>query len=411
MHFDRNQELALSAVNKWRDSGTEQVFHLFGFAGSGKTTLAKYFAEGISGEVIFAAFTGKAAHVLRTKGCSNAMTIHSLIYHSRDKGKARLRELEEQKELLIKELIKEFSMSMQEALTHKNVRSLTTEIKKETDSTEQPFFTLNHESIIREADLVIIDECSMVDNKMGSDLLSFGVKVLVLGDPAQLPPIMGAGFFTENVNPNIMLSDIHRQAAESPIIRMATQVRNQTPLSLGDYGNNCRYIDSRMDPEEALQFDQILVGRNKTRFSTNRRIRGLKGIEDVYPIIGDRLVCLRNNSDLGLLNGAIFNVSGIEGVLDNKVFMSVQQEDEMESIDVSAHEHYFLGKSDELKWFEKKEAQEFDFGYALTVHKSQGSQWDKVCLFDESWCFRKDKWRWLYTGITRAAEELTVVKM
>jgi len=408
MRWSPQQDQALSEVRDWLLNGDEQVFHLFGYAGTGKTTLAKHLAEGVSGTVLFAAFTGKAAYVLQTKGCEGATTIHSLIYHSRDKGKAQLKEMEAQLQALINELLDEG----EDPEKSDRVKDLRKMVEKEREAIKQPFFVLNPDSEVRHAKLVIIDECSMVDARMGEDLLSFGVKVLVLGDPAQLPPVGGAGYFTENVRPNVMLEEIHRQAEESPIIRMATQVRKEQPLSLGEFGNDCRVLSGeKIDPDLALAFGQILVGKNKTRFATNRRVRTLKGHDDPYPVIGDRLVCLRNDHDAGLLNGAIFNVSSVGGVMDQKVVMDIVPEGNNFAQSVMAHEHYFLGKGDDLPWFERKEAQEFDYGYALTVHKAQGSQWDSVLLFDESYCFRKDRWRWLYTGITRAAEKLTVVRM
>ena len=95
--------------------------------------------------------------------------------------------------------------------------------------------------------------------------------------------------------------------------------------------------------------------------------------------------------------------------MDCKVQLDILPEGKKFAQEVMAHEQYFLGE--EPSWFEKREAECFDFGYALTVHKAQGSQWDGVLLFDESFCFRQDRWKWLYTGITRAAEKLTVVKM
>lgn len=411
MRWSPQQDQALAAVRDWLHNSDEQVFHLFGYAGTGKTTLAKHLAEGVNGRVLFAAFTGKAAYVLQSKGCEGATTIHSLIYHSRDKGQSQLVEMEKQLQQLLDELVAE-GMAEAEIDKHIRVKDLRKMIDQERDSVKQPFFVLNMESEVRGAKLIIIDECSMVDARMGADLLSFGVKVLVLGDPAQLPPVGGAGYFTENVTPDVMLEEIHRQAEESPIIRMATQVRKEQPLSLGDFGNDCRVLaGERIDPDLALAFDQILVGKNKTRFATNRRVRTLKGYDDPYPVIDDRLVCLRNDHEAGLLNGALFRVNSVGGIMDHKVMMDIVPEGSPFAQSVMAHEHYFLGKGDDLPWFERKEAQEFDYGYALTVHKAQGSQWNSVLLFDESHVFRKDRWRWLYTGITRAAEKLTVVRM
>ena len=410
MDFSPQQDAALKLADDWYRNGDKQVFYFFGYAGTGKTTLARHLASNIDGTVLFGAYTGKAAHVLKTKGCENASTIHSMIYHSRDKSRTKLKELEEQLENLLKQLI---DAQVEDFENHPKVKELRINIRNEIANAEQPMFILNPDSDVKDAELVVIDECSMVDAQMGQDLLSFGTPVLVLGDPAQLPPVGGAGYFTEGITPDVMLTEIHRQAEESPILRMATKVRNGEILELGEYGDNCRVLPKghKIDPEEVIAYDQVLVGKNATRRASNKRIRQLKGHHDLYPVIGDRLVCLRNNSELGLLNGAIFHVADVTGVMDQKVFMSVTPEDSIISLEVGAHEHYFLGKEDELKWFEKRDAQEFDYGYALTVHKSQGSQWDSVCLFDESYCFRKDRARWLYTGITRAADSVTVVRM
>lgn len=413
------QDAALKAVDEFCRDPNRQVFRLFGYAGTGKTTLAKYFTEGVD-DVLFGAYTGKAAYVLRQKGCPGASTIHSMIYHTKEKGKARLKEIEAMLAQLLIELRQANSGLSSEQLTKvyddsRRVRDLREQIEKERRALSRPSFTLNEDSEVKNVSLVVIDECSMVDGRMGEDLLSFGTKVLVLGDPAQLPPVGGGGFFTEGCKPDIMLTEIHRQAAESPIIAMATKVRNGERLSLGSYGN-CRVIE-KADADEALKADQILVGRNKTRHSSNRRMRGLKqmGPGD-YPVIGDKLVCLRNNHEKGLLNGAIWWVDGVGAITEDRVYMTVTAESDLDGtpgteLEVEAHTHYFEGREETLPWWERKEAEEFDYGYAMTVHKAQGSQWDNVLLFDEAWCFRQDRDRWLYTGITRAAEELTVVKM
>ncbi len=297
-----------------------------GYAGTGKTTLAKYLADDIGDDVLFAAYTGKAAHVLQTKGCHNACTIHSLIYRSRDKSKVRLEELKKE---LAELLVEMKDMEAEYVEQHPKVRRLRIDIEDEAKNANQPMFVLNTESDLRDAPLIVIDECSMVDAQMGQDLLSFGVPVLVLGDPAQLPPVGSAGFFTENVKPDIMLEEIHRQAQESPILRMATKVRLGERLECGDWGENCFVYPSgtKLDQETVLNYDQLLVGKNRTRHAMNKRVRQFMNIEDIYPTVGDRLVCLRNNSELGLLNGAIFQATGIDGVMDGKVHMSVRSQD------------------------------------------------------------------------------------
>jgi len=410
MQWSPQQERALDNVGRWLKSGGEQVFHLFGYAGTGKTTLAKHLAEQMNGNVMFGAFTGKAASVLHEKGCLGAQTIHSMIYHSREKGKAQLVDMEKQLAALEAELGGE-GLSSTQVAAHKRVIDLKKLIEEEREALKEPFFVLNRESDVRNADLIVIDECSMVDGKMGADLLSFGKKVLVLGDPAQLPPVKGQGYFTEGVNPDVMLDEIHRQAEESPIIRMATQIRNEQPLALGDYGEGCRVVDEGVvKAKEAMTFDQILVGKNATRFATNRRMRELLGRSGPLPEPGDKIVCRRNDNDMGLLNGVLYEVVAVHGHMDAKVNMDVRPVGQPFSTDVMAHEQSFISSKDDIPYYELRDAQVFEYGYAVTVHVAQGSQWDKVLMFDESYCFRKDKWRWLYTGITRAAKEVTVVR-
>ncbi len=419
MKWSPQQDAALLAVDNWLRSGDQQVFRLFGYAGTGKTTLARHFAEGVEGRVMFGAYTGKAAHVLRQKGCQGATTLHSMIYHTKEKGRARLKDLEQSLTELRMELRSELSIEDREnpevmqaqVEEHRRVIDIRQMIVDERRALSQPMFSLNLNSDVAGARLVVIDECSTVDGSMGEDLCSFGTKILVLGDPAQLPPVAGAGFFTEGVEPDIMLTDIHRQAADNPIIAMATQVRQQETLKVGSYGESMVVDPARIDHSHALAADQMLVGRNKTRHASNRRMRTLLGRTEQLPVPKDRLVCLRNNHDMGLLNGAIWNVEDVVGIDEERIIMTLQPEDGGASLGVEAHTHHFLGSEEYLPWWERKEAEEFDYGYALTVHKAQGSQWKDVLLFDESYCFRKDRWRWLYTGLTRAEERIIVVRM
>lgn len=402
MRWSPQQDKALRAVDHWfHDQDSQQVFRMFGFAGTGKTTLAVHMAEAICGDVLFGAFTGKAAYVMRTKGCNGASTIHSLIYKSREKGNHRLVKLERDLEFA----------KLEHGDNSIEVADLKVAVDREKDNLKRPHFDLNIDSDVKYAALVIVDECSMVDKMMGEDLLSFGTKVLVLGDPAQLPPIGGAGYFTEGCTPDIMLTEVHRQARDNPILELATRAREKRDILVGEYGGTKVLPKQKIDPELVFEFDQILVGKNITRSASNVRFRKLKGIDGPYPICGDKIVCLRNNHEEGLLNGGIHHVESIGDILDGKISMEIRSDGAGLVQETIAHEHHFLGKADKLEWYEKKEANEFDYGYALTVHKSQGSQFDKVLLFDESEVFRQDKWRWLYTGITRAAEAVTIVKM
>ncbi|HYA80183.1 MAG TPA: ATP-dependent RecD-like DNA helicase [Methylocystis sp.] len=356
------QEKALSAVAGWlKDRNGPQVFRLFGYAGAGKSTLARHLAENVDGRVVFAAFTGKAALVMRSKGCDNAGTIHSLIYRATD------------------------------------------------SETEEPTFELNEDSEAARAKLIVIDECSMVDEELGRDLLSFGRKVLVLGDPAQLPPVKGGGFFTEG-QPDVMLDEVHRQAADNPIIRLSMVVREGGALTPGEYGETKIVARKELDPALVTGADQVLVGVNKTRRAYNRRLRELRGFTGELPNSGEKLVCLRNNRKKGLLNGALFTVKSAGAVRRGKVRMLVAPEDGEGGLRrVGVIPQFFDGGEGEIPFALRKDSDEFDYGYALTVHKAQGSQWDNVALFDESFAFRDHRARWLYTGVTRAAQRLTLV--
>ena len=246
--FTPTQDDALKAVSDWMKAkpgtgNTPQVFRLFGFAGTGKTTLANHIADDIDGEVKFAAFTGKAASVMRGKGCRGASTIHSLIYRARESGE------------------------------------------------EVPSFDLWDEAPASKAEMIIIDECSMVDAELGRDLLSFGVPLLVLGDPAQLPPIQGGGFFTE-ADPDVMLTEVHRQAKDNPIVRLSMDIRAGEYLEPGRYGESEVVRKSDLDPERVLKADQVLVGRNATRRAYNMRMRERRGFTETMPEAGDKLVCV-----------------------------------------------------------------------------------------------------------------------
>ncbi len=360
--WTREQDQALAAVARWLETPNgPQVFRLFGYAGTGKSTLARHVAEHVDGEVAFAAFTGKAALVMRSKGCKDARTIHSLIYRASD------------------------------------------------SETEEPTFVLNDESDAASARLIVIDECSMVDEELGRDLLSFGRKVLVLGDPAQLPPVKGGGFFTE-AEPDVMLTEVHRQAADNPIIRLSMAIREGGRIEAGIYGESRVVGRKELDPTLVTGADQVLVGMNKTRRAYNGRLRELRGFTGALPQSGEKLVCLRNNRKKGLLNGALFTVKSAGALRRGKVRMLVTPEEGGGKIQrVGIIPAFFEGEAADIPYALRKDSDEFDYGYALTVHKAQGSQWDNVVLFDESFAFREHRARWLYTGVTRAAKTLTLV--
>lgn len=428
MKWSPQQDQALVAVAKWRDEKDIPLFYLAGYAGVGKSTLAKHFADGVDGNVSYAAFTGKAAYVMQRKGCSGASTIHSLIYHPKEKCRVKLAQLTKEIAALTATLVEtpeatgetespaplppsECSATELERLTLcRRLRELENRRAVERQNLARPSFTLNLDSEIRNSSLIVIDECSMVDEVIGLDLLSFGVPILVLGDPAQLPPVGSGGYFT-GMEPDFFLTEIHRQARDNPIIDLATRVRQGDGLPKdGSYGESQIARRGSLGPEVVLAADQLLVGRNATRHRSNRLFRQLNEMKGPYPNVGDKLVCLRNDHEYGLLNGSLWNTLECDELDGDRLLLSIDN-DEGTVIDCEAHTAHFLGtETTDLPWYERKEAEEFDFGYALTVHKSQGSQWDNVFLIDESSCFRSNARQHLYTAITRAAERITIVR-
>lgn len=359
---------AIEKVKAWiGKKDRKQIFRLFGYAGTGKTTLAKFLAKQVKGRVLFAAFTGKASQVLRNKGCEGASTIHSLIYKA-----------------------------------HRNpVTGIVT-------------FSKNYDSLLVGAKLLIVDEVSMVGEEIAMDLLSFRVPILVLGDPAQLPPVKGSGYFI-NEEPDALLTEVHRQAAENPIIRLSMAIRQEQDehYSKGESGG-AEFIprDSMTLLEVAnkcLEFDQVLCGLNRTRIHLNKCIRKLHQRKDEFPEVGDRLVCLRNDHAKGIFNGSLWDVVKVSQSSD-RISMDLKSiDDEGVFVDVVVLKEFFTRREQGLPWQKLRGTQQFTYGYVLTVHKSQGSQWDNVLLFDESFVFGEDRVKHFYTGVTRAAVNLTVI--
>lgn len=360
VQLSNHQERARSAVRSWlrdwRPGSAKPFFYLAGYAGTGKTTIARVLAQDVR-NVCFAAYTGKAAHVMRGKGCDGAQTIHSLIYEY-----------------------------------------------VEDDLTGDPVFLLSQESDAATAGLIVIDECSMVDGFLGNDLLSYRRPVLVLGDPAQLPPVNGAGFFTGG-RPDVMLTEIRRQELESPILRLATSIRQGVRLELSN-DPQCTVMRRGEADEDIWQtHDQMIVGTNVMRQRINTRIRERLEHGDWIPKTGERLICLRNNRETGLFNGQMWNVIACDP--DGRKLALSLSEDEGRRVHCTAHPEPFRGET--VPNERKRDADEFDFAYAITGHKSQGSEWGSVLAFDQSRVFRDDAQRWLYTVITRAAEKLTIL--
>jgi exodeoxyribonuclease-5 len=188
-------------------------------------------------------------------------------------------------------------------------------------------------------------------------------------------------------------------------------IRAGHALAEGQYGDSQVVGRKALEPERVLDADQVLVGRNTTRRAYNARLRERRGFTQPLPTTGDKLVCLRNNRRKGLFNGGLWVVTEKPKTRRQIIRMRLRPDEDLgdRNVKVSVRPECFTGGIEELAWLERKNFDEFDFGYVLTVHKAQGSQWDDVVLFDESGAFADNRDRWLYTGVTRAAKRLTVV--
>jgi exodeoxyribonuclease-5 len=242
-----------------------------------------------------------------------------------------------------------------------------------------------------EGSIVMVDEASMVAGTLGRDLVATGAAVVASGDPGQLPPVKGDAFFPDA---DFTLTEIRRQAADRPIIRQAHRVR--TGADYEDDGEAFRLIRERSD-ENYGWADVVLCYRNETRHKINRFLRARRGIpRDLEPRAGEPVICLRNDHFAGVMNGETFVLAA--GFVAEQPLRLVN------------------GPTIERAWFEPHHGEEhapwrctpFGLAYAITVHKSQGSEWSRVLIVDE--CDGPDRMRWLYTAITRASAEVRIVR-
>lgn len=366
---DRAVELLATRLRKGAPLST-----LFGHAGTGKTTTARHIAARVAARVAFCAPTGKAALVLRNKGVP-ATTVHSLIYRAVGDSRKEL-------DRLSKLLAKERSKAKQEELRER--------IQTLLGILSSPTFVLQEE-LAEKVEAIILDEASMVSEQLLADLMSFGIPVLALGDPAQLPPVKAVSPLAgEDYKPTVLLTQPHRFALDSSVHYFATRVRERGPRGVDSWreGSGLNYVDSFAPTvemaEKLLEYDQVICGRNATRLRLNTALRAVLGRAPDDLDDADRLVCLRNEPKLGLINGEQYTVAQLAAA-------DVPEADLMQ---IEGFSHLPL----------------FGFAYAITAHKSQGSEWPRVVVFDESSAFGRDATKWLYTAITRAADEVVVLR-
>lgn len=367
--LSEDQEAAIEAVLAWYRSGATPYMTLGGLAGTGKTTIIKKIVE-LLVDVSVCAFTGKAAYVLRTKGVP-ATTIHKLIYLP-------------------------YEICLRSGLDVLDCKMCLVDGKSRCKDVETEFRLAPELA----TPLIIVDEASMVSTPLFVDLCSFGIPILFVGDHGQLEPVGDNPQLMRA--PNIRLEKIHRQAESSPILRFAHAVRlGAPPVTMGP---EARVIYTPTAPRDLERFDMVLAGKNDTRVALNKRLRRGLGFEDPRPQVSERVICLRNDDKRNIFNGLLATVKSFQESQDGDG-MRMSVEDDLGQLypDLPVAIEQFNCPQTLTKIPRRKTL--WDFGYCLTVHKSQGSEWGRVCVCE--WVHPEaSAERWRYTAATRAVDEL-----
>jgi exodeoxyribonuclease-5 len=378
------------------------LFTTGGYAGTGKTFLISEVRKTLEKinprmKIAFVTFTGKASSVLKQKlvyideDKDYLGTIHSLIYRPEFHFNKKLNKM----------IISKWN----------KVSSL-------------------------EFDLIIIDEASMVSEEILNDLKSFNIPIWAVGDHGQLPPVSESSFCLMK-NPDYTLEKIHRQAEGNPIIQLADDIRKGIEIPYGFYMGSKNVFKLSWQSEECKQIFHkinfndknliILCGMNKTRVVLNKLIRNKLGFIREEPYIGERVICLKNNHSTKIMNGMTGTVMGLL-YEDTNIYNMTIEMDNFENLYDGLVFNGCFGKEqygDEQKEIIDKKYKKiiknsnynsidlFDFSYCISVHRAQGSEWNKVILFVErSYYWNDDLFkRWNYTSVTRSIEKLFIITL
>ena len=393
MELTKKQEEGLKIALQ-RHRNHEKYTVISGYAGTGKSTLVRFIIDALDVEeshVVYTAYTGKAVEVLRKKGNRNACTLHKLLYDSFPRpGGGFFRK-------------------------------------------PKPFI---------DYDIVVVDEVSMVPQALMELLFRHKCYVICLGDPFQLPPINKDEDNSLLNNPHIFLDEVMRQAKESEIIRLTMNIREGQPIEYNTTGKETLILPKTQLNTGMMQWaDQILVGTNAARMNVNNQMRSLLGFEG-GPQEGDKVICLRNYwDDLSenecdpLVNGTIgYLKNGFKTFRDFPYYIKADNHRfDIWQANLVVGEDYFSNVEVDYKMLTTGEKccdwrvayqlgklknklgdivpKEFAYAYAVTCHKAQGSEWDKVLVLEEQFPFDKTEHaRWLYTACTRASDKLVLIR-
>lgn len=391
MELTNKQQLGLQvAVQRFKNK--EKYTCISGYAGSGKSTLVKFIVQSLPGidpetDVVYATFTGKAAQVLLKKGNKNVSTLHKLLYESLPRPDGS------------------WYRKPVERIPYK---------------------------------IVVVDEVSMVPQSMIEQLFKYSIYLLALGDPFQLPPIQKDDVNTLLNKPHVFLDEIMRQAQESEIIRVSMDIREGKLIDTFNGSEVKIFNPADFEESMLLWADQVLVATNQTRINLNNTMRRLLGREG-GPQDGDKVICLKNEWDIladnedPLVNGTIgFLKNSYSTYVNFPRFLGGHHFDVLQSDFVSDGGALFRDINMDKKMImtgdkccdwktaytigrnlnhKNKLPKEFTYGYAVTCHKAQGSQWEKVLIVEEKFPFDKTEHaRWLYTALTRAEDKAVIIK-
>jgi len=341
MQLTDEQQYVVKKVLKFE----KNIISVGGCAGTGKSTIISHLVN-ILPKFSVCAYTGKAANVLRKKGVKSS-TIHSLIYEP----------------IQLPDNTVEFYLR---------------------DSLE--------------CEGIIVDEASMISSDIYSDLVSFDLPIIFVGDHCQLEPIgEDIGLMKK---PDYILEKIHRNAGE--IAHFAEYIRNgYRPKALENRGfSKITFLSSI--PKKLADFDQIICAFNKTRVAINRSVREELGYSGDWPQVGERVICLKNNKNLGIFNGMQGIVEKLYALPKNRMCFYA---DDMRH-DLLFDPKCFGKEKNDFSKFSKTDPNPFDWAYCNTCHKMQGSEDDKICVIEQK-CDLWDHRRWAYTAASRAREHLT----
>ena len=363
------QETALRAIEEWL-KGSSPTFILKGVAGSGKSSLMKYVAQMLEAEgqpVHLLAPTGKAMCRLADVVGMPAKTIHKALYQP----------------------------FMKDGELH---------------------FSKTH---VEYPGVAIVDESSMISSAQANDLSYAFSKVLYVGDPFQLPPVKQTDWF--GLQPaTAELTEVHRQALDSAVLRLATKLRSGGSINLMDAAaGQVRLVTKLSVPwlkmAQSPAPPQIICGTNRSRSMILRGGRPEPKSKGEWLAPGERVLCKRNvelalgpSSLQYIPNGAQLTVASIAGKL---ISLTMDDGTALESVKFNPAliEQHYTPVTPVPEWSTLNKTTLFlDLAACITVHAAQGSEWDSVLVYDDiDWMKDAiDKARWRYTAVTRAAKEL-----